>query len=75
MLVVSVSQAQLVAGSFSSIPNLSLQNIVPNDSEIFLLARQGNIDGIVKLVADHKASLHDRDEDGQSLLHVRSMLQ
>ncbi|GAB1318096.1 hypothetical protein MFIFM68171_08306 [Madurella fahalii] len=68
-LVISVNQAQLAAGSFLSIPNLSVHNIIPSDSPVFKLARQGKIGDILELVADGKASLQDRDERGWSLLH------
>lgn len=72
MLEVTVSQAQLLAGSFLSIPNLSVNNVISRDSEVFKLAQQGRTDDILALIADGKASLRDRDELGWSLLHVSS---
>ncbi len=69
-LVISVNRAQLVAGSFLSIPRLAVHNVVPTDSPIFELAKEGKIQDILELVGSGRASLHDRDEMGRSLLHV-----
>lgn len=70
MLAVSVSQGQLLRGSFSSIPRLSVNNVLPVGSLVFKLAENGRIEDLVSLVAAGKASLRDHDTEGQSLLHV-----
>lgn len=69
-LVISVNRAQLAAGSYLSIPSLSVHNIVSSNSPVFHLAREGKIRDILGLVANGKANLQDRDEQGWSLLHV-----
>ncbi|KAF2251513.1 ankyrin [Trematosphaeria pertusa] len=69
MLAVSVSQGQLLRGSFSSIPRLSVNNVLPVGSLVFKLAENGRIEDLVSLVAAGKASLRDHDTEGQSLLH------
>lgn len=71
-LVISVNQAQFAAGSCLSIPRLAVHNVVPSHSTIFKMARQGKVQDILELVGSGQASVHDRDEDGWSLLHVRS---
>ncbi|KXX75120.1 Peroxisomal NADH pyrophosphatase NUDT12 [Madurella mycetomatis] len=68
-LVISVKQAQLAAGSYLSIPSLSVHNIIPSNSPVFRLAGEGKIGDILGLVANGKANLQDRDEQGWSLLH------
>ncbi len=69
-LVVSINRAQSAAGSFLSIPRLTVYNVVPIDSPIFELAKAGKTQDILELVGSGQASFHDRDERGWSLLHV-----
>lgn len=69
-LVISVNQAYCAAGSFLSTPRLAVHNVVPSNSSIFELAKEGKIQDILELVGSGRASLHDRDERGWSLLHV-----
>lgn len=70
-LVLSVNQTRTVAGSFLQVPRLAVHNVVPNDSPIFNLAAEGNLQGMLELFRNGKASLNDRDEKGWSILHVR----
>ena len=74
VLTVLLSQAQLVAGSLSVIPNLSVSNIIPHDSAVFRLAQEGKTDEIFALIKNGKANLRDHDELGWSLLHVCSFM-
>jgi hypothetical protein len=71
MLTISVNQGQVVYGSFTSIlPQITVNSILPPESLVFRLAASGSIQELMALVADGKASLHDHDTFGQSLLHV-----
>lgn len=49
---------------------LRLYNTRPNDSLIFKCLKMGDFLGMLHLFSNHQASPFDRDEDGQSLLHV-----
>ncbi|RSL88876.1 hypothetical protein CDV31_015971 [Fusarium ambrosium] len=70
MLTISVNQGQVVYDSFTSIlPQITVNNILPPESLVFRLAASGSIQELLALVADGKASLHDHDTSGQSLLH------
>lgn len=75
MLTISVSQGQVVYDSFTSIlPQITVNSILPPESLVFRLAASGSIQELMSLVADGKASLHDHDTFGQSLLHVSHSL-
>ena len=71
MLTVSVDQGQLLFDSFTSLlPQIIVNNILPRGSLVFQLASSGSVQDLVALVAQGKASIHDHDTDGKSLLHV-----
>lgn len=75
MLTVSVNQAQVTYDSFTSIlPQITVNNILPPDSLVFRVAASGTVQELLALVAEGKASLHDHDTYGQSLLHVSNTL-
>ncbi|KAF7911945.1 hypothetical protein EAE99_010953 [Botrytis elliptica] len=42
----------------------------PDDSAIFELCRYGNVQAVRRLLDRGEASVHDVDEDGESLLHI-----
>lgn len=44
--------------------------MVPNDSRVFTIVRDGEIDQLVEAFEEGYASLNDRDEQGRSLLNV-----
>ncbi|KAJ2979072.1 hypothetical protein NUW58_g7299 [Xylaria curta] len=67
-LLIELNQCQLVDGAFSSIPGLSINNIVPNSSLIFQIAADGSVQDLKDLFASGNASIRDRDENGCSLL-------
>lgn len=70
-IATSIYQGQLVDGTFTSIPRLSINVTVPENSEIFSLLWEGRLDEVKKLLAEGKASLRDHDEmQGWSLLYV-----
>lgn len=71
MLTLSVNQGQVLFDSFTSmLPEVTVNSILPWDSLVFQLASNGSIQQLMALVAEGKASLHDHDTDGKSLLHV-----
>ncbi|KAJ4328886.1 hypothetical protein N0V84_000674 [Fusarium piperis] len=70
MLTVSVNQGQFLFDSFTSmLPQVTVNSILPRDSLVFQLASSGSVQELMALVAEGKASLHDHDADGRSLLH------
>ncbi|RSL69872.1 hypothetical protein CEP53_002038 [Fusarium sp. AF-6] len=70
MLTVSVSQAQVRYDTFTSIlPQITVNNILHADSLVFSVAANGTVQELLALVAEGRASLHDHDTYGQSLLH------
>jgi hypothetical protein len=67
----SYLQMILRCGSTSSpTPTISLSAVLPADSEVFTMAKNGDLKGIIHLCADGKASLSDCDTNGWSLLTV-----
>ncbi|KAI1327584.1 hypothetical protein F5Y16DRAFT_188132 [Xylariaceae sp. FL0255] len=68
-LLMEVQQKLVRDGSFTSFPRISVNNIVPEDSLVFEVARTGCVEDLKRLISEGKASLRDHDEDGRSLLH------
>nr|RBQ85011.1 hypothetical protein FVER53263_08826 [Fusarium verticillioides] len=69
MFSVSLSQGQLFDRSIQSIPRISVCRIVPNDSPVFTLVKQGSLKEFITMLQEGKASLRDHDEQGMPLLH------
>ncbi|KAF5694406.1 hypothetical protein FDENT_1273 [Fusarium denticulatum] len=69
MFSVSLSQGQLFDRSIQSIPRISVCRIVPNDSLVFTLVKQGSLKEFTTMLQEGKASLRDHDEQGMPLLH------
>ncbi|EMT71109.1 hypothetical protein NOF04DRAFT_13591 [Fusarium oxysporum II5] len=69
MFLVSLSQGQLFDRSIQSIPRISICRIVPNDSLVFTLVKQGSLKEFMTMLQEGKASLRDHDEQGMPLLH------
>ncbi|KAF5990597.1 hypothetical protein FBULB1_75 [Fusarium bulbicola] len=69
MFSVSLSQGQLFDRSIQSIPRISVCRIVPNDSPVFTLVKQGSLKEFTAMLQEGKASLRDHDEQGMPLLH------
>jgi hypothetical protein len=70
MFSVSLSQGQLFDRSIQSIPRISVCRIVPNDSLVFTLVKEGSLKEFMTMLQEGKASLRDHDEQGMPLLHV-----
>ncbi|KAI3319225.1 hypothetical protein HD806DRAFT_296545 [Xylariaceae sp. AK1471] len=72
-LLVEVQQKQVLDGSFSSIPRISVNNIVPSNSLVFWIAFWETEKKLIRLILDGKANLRDHDERGWSLLHYAAL--
>jgi hypothetical protein len=57
-------------GTWSSIPRLSVHNILPTTSSVFRLMFEGNMEEFQRMLTTGAASLQDQDEQGRSLLFV-----
>jgi hypothetical protein len=73
LISISVSQRQLLHGSFSSIPKVLHGNIIPTDSYVFNLAANGRVEDLMALLTGRGATLHDRNPRGWTLLHASSL--
>ncbi|XEU95282.1 hypothetical protein FSHL1_000566 [Fusarium sambucinum] len=68
MLMASLTQRELLAGSISSISRLQVNKVLPSNSPVFHLVAQGNMQGLSQMLQNGEASLRDHDENGASLL-------
>jgi hypothetical protein len=51
-------------------PVILAYRIVPDDAEVFEVIQKDDLEGLIKLLADGKATLQDCDNRGGTLLHV-----
>lgn len=70
MFTVSFMQKVVCNGSFSSIPRFQANNVLPRDSLVFELTREGRLCDLITLLSNPEASLRDHDDLGNSLLAV-----
>lgn len=70
MLMASLTQRELLAGSVSSISRLQVNRLLPLDSPVFRVVAQGNLQGLLQMLQNGEASLRDHAENGASLLFV-----
>uniref|UniRef100_A0A098DNM1 Azaphilone pigments biosynthesis cluster protein L N-terminal domain-containing protein n=1 Tax=Gibberella zeae (strain ATCC MYA-4620 / CBS 123657 / FGSC 9075 / NRRL 31084 / PH-1) TaxID=229533 RepID=A0A098DNM1_GIBZE len=68
MLMASLTQRELLAGSVSSISRLQVNRLLPLDSPVFRVVAQGNLQGLLQMLQNGEASLRDHAENGASLL-------
>ena len=59
------------SGFASLNPSISVGKTLPNDSPIFGIVMDGDVDQLKRLLAQRKCTLRDRDSFGTPLLHVR----
>lgn len=52
-------------------PVISVGKILPCDSEVFTVVRNGDVDKLRHLLAERRCTLRDRDANGTPYLHVR----
>ncbi|KAF4496992.1 hypothetical protein FAGAP_6840 [Fusarium agapanthi] len=70
MLSLSANQRQLLFNNFSStLPCITVCNILPIDSLVFGTTRNGSVQDLVRLLEGGEANIHDHDTNGWSLLH------
>lgn len=62
-------------GSFALVPTLAFSAVLPADSDAFVCATKGDLQGLLRLLNEGRASLGDCDSDGRQLLHVSSRFQ
>ncbi|KAM0441175.1 hypothetical protein ACHAPT_000481 [Fusarium lateritium] len=65
MLLASLTRQ---TNTMSSISRLQVNRVLPAESLVFKLVRQGNLRGLKEMLQDGRASLQDHDEYGASLL-------
>lgn len=70
VIAASLHQRSTPYGFESLHPTISICAIIPDDSPVFLFVRRGDLNGLVNLFRQGKASLRDRDSRGTPLLHV-----
>ncbi|KAL9024191.1 MAG: hypothetical protein Q9196_006697 [Gyalolechia fulgens] len=66
---VSFTQRLTYSGFSSPHPRLSFHPIIPDNADIFTAVKNGNVDWMLELLGTGKASLHDCDCEGRSLLN------
>jgi hypothetical protein len=69
-VTVYLHQRTMADGFLSLYPSILVGRIRPDDSPIFRFVMAGNIDGLLSLLSENKASLRDCDSLGTPLLHV-----
>ena len=67
---VDFKQSMSYEGSFLRRLALSVSAILPRDSEVFRLIKEGDLSGLIQSLSLRKAFLTDRDIDGRCLLNV-----
>ena len=67
---VTFQQRMSYQGSFLRKPIVSFSALLPDDSKVFQLAENGDLEGLMSLLTRRKASLTDRDSKGRCLLNV-----
>lgn len=72
MFKATLTQQAFRNGTYSSIPRLQVNLVLPRDSLVFELVRDGRVMELEALLREGKASLRDHDDLGNSLLAVGS---
>ena len=67
------SQYMMKNGTFSFAPTLSFHAVIPDDSPVFRLVEDGDLEGLKQMLQDGLASVTDCDTRGRSLLAVCSI--
>ena len=70
VLVAYLHEFQVHTGFASLNPVISIGKTLPDDSLIFSVVREGDVEQLQGLLALRKATLRDRDSWGTPLLHV-----
>ncbi|OTA60082.1 ankyrin [Hypoxylon sp. EC38] len=68
MLVASTFQHEIRRGAVSSISRLAVNRVLPIDSRVFEVVKDGDLHELQRMLQNGEASLRDHDEHGASLL-------
>ncbi|KAJ4329222.1 hypothetical protein N0V84_000348 [Fusarium piperis] len=68
MVLASLARQGLSANRMTCISRLQVNRLLPAESPVFQLVKQGNLQGFKEMLQQGKASLQDHDEYGASLL-------
>ena len=66
-------QKAMPHGYCSISPSISVGMVLPNDSPVFSLVRNGDVEGLLSLFRQGKVSIRDHSSFGTPLLHVSSL--
>ena len=68
----ALSQRTLLEGCSLKTPILSVSALLPDDSKVFQVIKNGELDQLMKMLSLREVSLSDRDTKGRCLLNVSS---
>lgn len=71
-VAIAFQQQILHHGSFLTKPILSVSALLPEDSKVFQLIKEGDLKGLMKSLSLRESRVTDRDLDGRCLLKVCS---
>ena len=74
MLVASTLQQEISRCSVYSISRLCVNRVLPADSYVFDVVREGQLDELKRMLREGEASIRDHDEYGASLLFVSTLI-
>ena len=69
-LKVAFQQQVLYHGSFLKKPVLTVSALLPEDSRVFQIIKEGDLEGLIRSLSLGEARLTDRDTEGRCLLNV-----
>lgn len=73
ILIAQLYQTYFAKRTLSMNPFVSIGKILPIDSPIFSLVREGDVEGLQALISQGQATLRDRDSFGTPLIHVSTL--
>lgn len=72
MIVASIFQRETELDVSSSISQITVNRVLPYDSRVFQVIKDGDLRELRRMLGNGEASLRDHDEYGASLLFVCS---
>lgn len=73
VLVAYLRHVQTHNGFSTLNPVISIGKMLPDDSLLFAIVTNGDVDGLKRLLQERQCTLKDRDSFGTPLLHVRDV--
>ena len=70
-IAVAFQQSMYYGGSTLKHPILTVSVLLPDDSKVFQLIKNGDLEGLIKALSLKEVRLNDRDSRGRCLLNVR----